>query len=189
MVSGVKLISGAVARERFDRGEPVDMLPAGSQLSPIWQHRGYGWARTWDGFITSPRWWGPEQATVFVAPRKRKSLTQVYAAGAMLRYEEFACGNIDGTHHFIGGEATAGDLPEKYLADFAQAHYAVWSYDTPIGWLRQDGTLFMPPVRYSLTTTQHQGLLARAWDIWFMATESARKGKGKSPYGPRSGGH
>ena len=34
--------------------------------------------------------------------------------------------------------------------------YVVYSYGTPIAWLRSDGAWAIPPVKYSLTTTRHQ---------------------------------
>jgi hypothetical protein len=37
--------------------------------------------------------------------------------------------------------------------------FVVWSYDTPIGWVRKDGKRTVPDVRYSLTTSKHQGIV------------------------------
>lgn len=179
-MSAVKVISGAEARDRFEAGHPVGDRPVGDTSSPVWLHCADGWARTWDEFITNPRWWG-DMPTEFCMPRRsRPTLTD--AAGSAYRRESFEVGNVSGTRHFVACKETFGDLPEEYRADFGDAEYAVWSYETPIGWMRRDGSLFMPPVRYSLTTTQHQYLLARAWGIPFDTTESARKGKGRTPY-------
>jgi len=43
-------------------------------------------------------------------------------------------------------------------------------------------------VRYSITTTQHQHLAARALGLdGFLSSESAREGKGRTPYTHREG--
>lgn len=42
------------------------------------------------------------------------------------------------------------------------AVYVVWSFQTPIAWVDADGTVTIPPLRYSVTTTQHQGQ-CRTW--------------------------
>lgn len=36
--------------------------------------------------------------------------------------------------------------------------YVVFSYDTPIAWVRRDGVAVIPLVRYSRTTSRHQNL-------------------------------
>lgn len=63
--------------------------------------------------------------------------------------------------------------------------YVVWSYDTPIMWVPSNGAKYVPSVRYSLTTTRHQAAITGGY---FSGSESARAGKGQSPYGPRNGG-
>lgn len=59
-------------------------------------------------------------------------------------------------------------LPENYRQEFnAAAHagrvvYVVWSYNTPIAWVLDDvttGEVVIPPVKYSVTTSKHQGAL------------------------------
>ena len=76
--------------------------------------------------------------------------------------------------------------------------YVVFSYHTPIAWARPgDELLTVPLVRYSSTTTQHQGHCLHgsyrdgAGEIgkWLVAGDpgSVRKGKGASPYGERAG--
>ena len=37
--------------------------------------------------------------------------------------------------------------------------YVVMSYDTPIGWVLNDTTKVVPNAKYSVATSQHQGLL------------------------------
>ncbi len=38
--------------------------------------------------------------------------------------------------------------------------YVVWSYGTPIAWVKADGTAVIPDVKHSVTTSNHQGLAA-----------------------------
>lgn len=58
-----------------------------------------------------------------------------------------------------------GLLPEPWAdryrsdADAGRIVYQVFSYSTPIAWVLHDGTAVVPQVRYSRTTTGHQGLL------------------------------
>lgn len=40
--------------------------------------------------------------------------------------------------------------------------YVVYSYATPIAWVREDGETVIPDVGYSVTTSRHQ-TLCRAW--------------------------
>lgn len=40
--------------------------------------------------------------------------------------------------------------------------YVVWSYGTPIAWHRTDTGWTIPDVRYSATTSRHQGEVRRA---------------------------
>jgi hypothetical protein len=63
-----------------------------------------------------------------------------------------------------------GRLPEEWRAEIKRSAergnspvYAVYSYATPIGWLLQDGTAVVPEVSYSVTTSQHQGLVRRGF--------------------------
>lgn len=63
-----------------------------------------------------------------------------------------------------GSAPTWGQLPEQYRLQYrAQEEscliaYTVMSYQTPILWVLTDGTIICPDVRYSRTTTTHQGL-------------------------------
>jgi hypothetical protein len=54
-----------------------------------------------------------------------------------------------------------GRLPLEYQTSYLNAEYAVYSYNTPIAWFGADGWSF-PPVKYSVTTSRHQGRL------WFI---------------------
>lgn len=60
-----------------------------------------------------------------------------------------------------------GHLPEEYDDAVKRARYVVHSYSTPIGWVGQDGEKTVPDVGYSLTTSNHQYEVARAWGIEF----------------------
>ena len=73
------------------------------------------------------------------------------------------------THGSLRGERVGmrttiytGGLPGDW-ADLYREHfrsglltYVVWSYVTPIAW-EHDGTWYRPGVRYSATTSRHQG--------------------------------
>jgi hypothetical protein len=68
------------------------------------------------------------------------------------------------THGALRGNAWPGSLGTGYLPrewhhSFRRATYAVWSYDTPIAWWREDDGWTIPPVKYSRRTTLHQGRL------------------------------
>lgn len=101
-----------------------------------------------------------------------------------------------------------GDLPESYHEALAAANYIIFSYQTPIAWRVPRGTNYggwwLPDVTYSLTTTQHQELIEAALRevpevkaasrpepdspaFRTYAHVSLMKGRGHSPYGPRSG--
>lgn len=175
------VINKQEARERFEAGYPVGLRRVGDTTSPIWMSIATGWAKTFEEFETNPRWWGDDVETEFARPRAGRQ-TGDEVAGMIFRSEVFHVGNISAAANFDPSR-NMGDLPEKYQSDFEKAHYAVWSYATPIAWnYEQRGTLYLPPVRYSITTTRHQSLVARAAGITFVSTESARKGKGRTPY-------
>lgn len=123
------------------------------------------------------------------------------AAGFVFRREAFDIQALSARFIEWGydGELLVGDLPPEDVLDLEEAVregaeqrkdvYVVYSYSTPIAWLLMPETLTMPRVRYSLTTTSHQHLVARAfgqtWSSW--AGKRAPSLTGKSPYGPRAG--
>ena len=52
-----------------------------------------------------------------------------------------------------------GQFPaDRELPRPDEVEYVVYSYETPIAWLLKDGTVIVPNVRYSNTTTNHQSL-------------------------------
>ena len=201
----VVVIDAEAARERFESGQKVALRRVGTTGSVIWQSCATRWARTWDEFATNPRWWGDDVDTEFVMPAPGHRDTYDDAAGYIFRREPFEVGHISGTYAFNTPPRDRlarffGDLPQQWIDvffehfngepdGFSGVDYVVWSYQTVIAWVRRGGEVVMPPVRYSNTTTQHQHLVARAFGVPFTSTESARKGKGKSPYGPRAGGY
>lgn len=57
--------------------------------------------------------------------------------------------------------AGGGKMPTTFRIP-ATAVYVLWSYQTPIAWVDADGTVTVPDVTYSPTTTIQQNK-ARAW--------------------------
>ena len=98
-------------------------------------------------------------------------VTNREAVGKIARREDFA----NSTGSFTGKDFGAippgyrwfgnGWMPEwaeRVLSEVGRA-YVVVSYDTPIGWFDyRRGTWVMPRVRYSVTTSRHQGWLRQA---------------------------
>ena len=69
------------------------------------------------------------------------------------------------------GRWDSGRLPMVYADEFAEADYAVFSYATPIAYHHPTLGWVFPDVRYSLTTSKHQGVIRTAlgkvcgWDF------------------------
>jgi hypothetical protein len=55
----------------------------------------------------------------------------------------------------------SGDALQRFYDDRAYTDYIVYSYATPIAWHTTDGW-YMPSVKYSATTTNHQALTREA---------------------------
>lgn len=194
------VIDEAEAMDLFNRGFPVALRPVpkpGEKPStPFYNSVALGnWGdRSFTTFRDNPRWWG-DVPTEWVRPTVGRR-TKDEAAGHIFRREPFEIGNISGTPYFDVW-SQQGDLPAGWVSvlkhgnqdhgGYAAIAYVVWSYETIVAWVYNDGHIVMPPVRYSNTTTQHQHLIARALGVPFTTTESARKGKGKTPYTSRSG--
>jgi len=62
-------------------------------------------------------------------------------------------------------EGSYGFLPKKLRADVDRARYVVKSYETPIAWIREDGTTCVPDIGYSPTTGEHQYMVKAAWKL------------------------
>jgi len=81
-------------------------------------------------------------------------------------HEEFKQGNISAKRFTTQDYIQNGQLPD-FLADqlkaanYDNALYVVYSYQTPIGWIKltSDAEWFIPAVKYSNTTTHHQSVL------------------------------
>lgn len=91
------------------------------------------------------------------------------AAAYITRQAGFDAGSLRGMTRggMISAEAI-GHLPETWADRLVSTYaagrlaYVVFSYVTPIAWVDIEGGITIPPVRYSLTTTQHQYLVADA---------------------------
>jgi len=67
------------------------------------------------------------------------------------------------------GAPASGQLPKEHRAQLRadlNTHgrvYVVWSYATPIAWTTPDGETRVPDVKYSVTTSRHQGYARRGF--------------------------
>ncbi|MET0725772.1 MAG: hypothetical protein ABWY36_05425 [Leifsonia sp.] len=202
-MNGVTVITREEARDRWRIGRRVALVredhkpgswtPWSSEAIRAWGHQ------TFEAYelerIQSIRNSGLEG--VWVKPIPSRETTNDDAAGFILRHEPFKLGHLTGAMARVGNLSRLGDLPPQWRVQLGQAArehgtalFIVWSYGTPIAWGARSLAV-VPQVRYSLTTTQHQHLVATAWSVSFQSfgegSESARVGKGQSPYGPREG--
>lgn len=98
--------------------------------------------------------------------KRRTVVDNTEAENRIQRLEEFR--NKTGSLRGVREGASPEDidcLPEKYWGDVRDAGYTVWSYGTPIAWVRPDGERVVPDIGYSLTTGQHQYIVKAAWRI------------------------
>jgi hypothetical protein len=69
-----------------------------------------------------------------------------------------------------GAPANTGDLPEPYASAYtnrrAYITYTAYSYVTPIAWHDSERGWVVPSVRYSVTTSKHQGHIRRALESY-----------------------
>lgn len=79
-------------------------------------------------------------------------------------------GSVKGVQ-FIANVATAipmGRLPQPYQGELqlqaikGNVRFVIFSYGTPIAWVLYSGTWTVPDVRYSVTTSHHQGIVRTA---------------------------
>lgn len=116
------------------------------------------------------------------------------APGYIARREPFTLGALSGARANVGNLSRLGALPSEWratLADHAYAYgrevYVIWSFDTPIAWVLPGNTVVIPPVRYSLTTGQHQRLTADALGVPMPEiTLSLMTRKRRNPAGAKS---
>lgn len=92
--------------------------------------------------------------------------------------------NLWGSHTCV---RSFGYLPPMYYDAVRAAQYVVYSYDTPIAWVAQDGTKVVPDIGYSRSTGQHQLAVKQAWNKTFTFPARGRKVVPASD-GPRHGG-
>lgn len=91
-------------------------------------------------------------------------MNQKQAIEAIRHFVPFKASALSGT----GSSTTVGRLVAPWRDDFLVARdrnllvYVVYSYATPIAWCDVDGAWTMPSLRYSVTTSKHQGIVRRA---------------------------
>ena len=78
-------------------------------------------------------------------------------------------GSLRGAFATVGNASQLGRLPDEWRAVWSDAvksatnkhgdnpMFAVWSYGTPIAWHTVTDGWVVPDVRYSVTTSKHQG--------------------------------
>lgn len=105
------------------------------------------------------------------------------AADSIRRRESFVAGDgsLSGRDALYMIGATTGRLPNALRTELRaafdrhrQALYVVWSYGTPIAWAAPGEPLTVPAVRYSVTTSRHQGIARRADTAHYMGDGCAR---------------
>ena len=94
------------------------------------------------------------EAKIFAEEIFHTSWVYVAGVGRMLRFSGMT-----------GGAQSFGLLPMEYRDDARRARYVIYSYETPIAWVREDGTKIVPDIGYGLTTGQHQYAVLHAWDM------------------------
>lgn len=81
-----------------------------------------------------------------------------------------------------------GSLPTEFHESAGSATYTIYSYATPIAWLTSEGEWVQPAVRYSLTTSNHQGALYRLQARSLSPADPKTATMRKSRYGSRRSG-
>jgi len=82
------------------------------------------------------------------------------------RHEEFKIATMRAERLERGSYTSFGQLPQNWRSTYTRDVsdkdvYVVYSYQTPIGWVKLDGEneWTIPDVNYSVTTTHHQHVL------------------------------
>lgn len=73
--------------------------------------------------------------------------------------EEFTGNTLRAEYHEPGRDLDVGRLPFEWYDSVVHASYIVFSYRTPIGWAFPDGTVVVPDVKYSVTTSRGQNVV------------------------------
>lgn len=123
-----------------------------------------------------------------------KTRATLRAVAALIEAKEpFDCnGTLTGEFWTVGNASRLGQLPDSERVilredgkRFSRELFVVWSYDTPIYWQRPDGTHYRPEVKYSMTTSKHQGKCPRNEDCAGRGgTNDPRCGRYLGHYGP-----
>jgi hypothetical protein len=92
----------------------------------------------------------------------KHSLTDKRLAGIRVNKRKPFTNSTGSFRGIVGGPGTFGELPAYWRNRFPErgVAYTIMSYSTPIAWLDHNGEWTVPDVKYSPTTTQHQGVVA-----------------------------
>lgn len=89
----------------------------------------------------------------------RQTVPHIEHEDGFLTHNQTIRGEVD-----PGFVYATGRLPDGWRKVLPNdARYVVWSYVTPIAWVTRDGLFVIPAVKYSPTTSNHQGLVRQAW--------------------------
>lgn len=66
---------------------------------------------------------------------------------------------VEGAYTLPWGTRLPDEWRARYESEADDITYTVISYDTPIAWVLSNGQVIAPPVKYSITTSRHQGML------------------------------
>jgi len=92
-------------------------------------------------------------------------------AGWLDKREPFknSTGSLSGTTKVLAGWASMGHLPDEWSRTFQARSflidYVIYSYGTPIAWHDKEAGWVEPDVKYSPTTSQHQGSVRTAISV------------------------
>lgn len=182
------------ARKLYDEGYPIAVTFGDRTYSKWWQSAATRHGQSFDEAAT------PLLLSQADAPRRYwrrvgKPTVAWDAPGFIRRREDFAISSLSGDHN----PTERGELPPRWwetlLATLRGADwvYVVYSFGTPIAWewssdeLDESGVV-IPPVRYSMTTTQHQTLAATALRVPMPALAERSKANAENPRSPYGSG-
>lgn len=97
-------------------------------------------------------------------------------ANGVGRLENFKQANVSGRWYPDGDQVPTGRLPLSEAVLLRRTHgpvYVAFSYQTPIAWRRAGGPWYMPQVRYSVTTANHQSAVLQGMREWDRRTGRA----------------
>ena len=88
------------------------------------------------------------------------------AGPAVAARQDFTSSSALTARHEYPSYGRLPDAERAVLRDVAQEHgsqtYVVYSYGTPAAWAAPGGPLYIPDVKYSVTTSKHQSYIRRA---------------------------